>query len=106
MHNFNEFLNESFLPVDQQEKVNEFDRKEKNILSWVKEIIMTEEGISEKNFSYINAMNQSFDKFMPTIRSKHEYHEDIKSFDGKRKQYAAEFMYDKYFAGKFNIEQA
>jgi len=103
MLNFDDFLNESFLPDGQQKEMDSYMKKEQNIISWVKDIIMQEEGISEKNFSYINAMNQSFDRYMPEIRSTSEYHDDIKSFDNKRKQYAAEFIYDKYFTGKFKI---
>lgn len=92
MRNFNEFVNESA----------ENSAYEKGILSGVKDIIMQEEGISEKNFNYINAMNKSFMEYLPTIQND-EYNADLESFKGKRSSFAAEFLYDKYFKGKFTI---
>lgn len=94
MKKYNEYINESL------DGVLAF---EKRVLSDVKDIIMQEEGISEKNFTYINAMNMSFNEYISSIKSEQSYHDDMKSFENKRKCYAAEFIYDKYFKEKFKI---
>jgi hypothetical protein len=103
MLKFNDFLNESFLPKHLQEQVDEFTTFEKRVWDRVKDIIMEEEGISEKNFRYINAMNKSFLNFVPEFRSQQEYHDDMKEMKEKRISYTAEMIYDKYIKGKFKI---
>lgn len=104
MLKYTDRVNENF-----EENFNKFinghENLEKSILSNVKDIIMQEEGISEKNFVYINFMNVSFDNFMIKVKENSEYVDDIKSFENKRKNYASEFIYDKYFKDEFKIEQ-
>jgi len=103
MLKYDKFINESFLPDELGKIQSDLMKKDNMLLSDIKHIIMQEEGISEKNFTYINAMNNSLDKFMPNVKDDSDYFEDIKSFKDKRRTYLAEFMYDKYFKGKFKI---
>lgn len=98
MLKFNEFVNENLSNV-----FNKRYSFEDLVLSDIKSIIMQEEAISEKNFTYINAMNMSFDSFMNDLKNDQEFLSDIQSFKNKRTSYAAEFIYDKYFKDKFKI---
>ena len=93
MRKFDQYLNENV----------EIENFEKQVLDSVKTIIMQEKGISEKNFNYIRSLNVSFDKFMLKIRENVDYYKDMKIFIEKRKSYAAEFFYDKYFEKDFEI---
>lgn len=105
MLNFDEFLNESFLPNHLQDELNRKETFEESVNNHIHDIIMQEFNISEKAFDLYDTMIEKFNKFFINLKQEGEIQKDLNlhESENKRKQLCAEFIYDKYFKNNFEL---